>query len=155
MCGLLRVTLRGCCEGNSGKLRTPDMDVLTYDDVHLKFTKEEWSLLDASQKSLYQGVMLETLRNLTDIGYILEDHSTEEYFKTSGRHERDSLPEQFQKVLQAQTGLSSSAFQTELQSNPETSKHAETGKQMQQTTELRTEPPLKESEKELEELEGP
>jgi KRAB domain-containing zinc finger protein len=36
--------------------------------VHVNFTGEEWVLLDASQKSLYRDVMLETYSNLTAIG---------------------------------------------------------------------------------------
>ena len=43
-------------------------NALTYDDVHVDFTWEEWTLLDPSQKSLYKDVMLETYRNLTAIG---------------------------------------------------------------------------------------
>ena len=45
-------------------------DLVTYDDVHVNFTQEEWALLDASQKSLYKGVMVETYRNLTAIDNI-------------------------------------------------------------------------------------
>ena len=41
---------------------------MTYDDVHVDFTWEEWTLLDPSQKNLYKDVMLETYRNLTAIG---------------------------------------------------------------------------------------
>ncbi|XP_063137129.1 zinc finger protein 433-like [Rattus norvegicus] len=44
------------------------LDALTYDDVHVNFTQEEWALLDPSQKSLYKHVMHETYRNLTAIG---------------------------------------------------------------------------------------
>ena len=44
---------------------------MTYDDVHVNFTGEEWALLDPSQKSLYKDVMLETYRNLTAIGKIV------------------------------------------------------------------------------------
>jgi hypothetical protein len=41
---------------------------VSYDDVHVNFTQEEWVLLDPSQKSLYKDVMLETYRNLSAIG---------------------------------------------------------------------------------------
>ena len=41
---------------------------MTYDDVHIHFTREEWSLLDASQKRLYKDVMLDTYRNFIAIG---------------------------------------------------------------------------------------
>ena len=41
---------------------------MTYDDVHVNFTSEEWNLLDPSQKNLYKDVMLETYWNLNVIG---------------------------------------------------------------------------------------
>ena len=41
---------------------------MTYDDVHVNFTGEEWNLLDPSQMNLYKDVMLETYWNLTSIG---------------------------------------------------------------------------------------
>ncbi|EDL07276.1 mCG125499, isoform CRA_c [Mus musculus] len=66
------------------------MDLVTYDDVHVNFTQEEWALLDASQKSLYKGVMVETYRNLTAIGYSWEEHTIEDHFQTSRSHGRFS-----------------------------------------------------------------
>ncbi|XP_032767208.1 zinc finger protein 120-like [Rattus rattus] len=59
------------------------MNTMTYDDVHVNFTWEEWALLNPSQKSLYKDVMLETYKNLTAIGYNWEDHYIEEEFQSS------------------------------------------------------------------------
>ena len=44
---------------------------MTIDDVHVKFTAEEWNMLDLSQKNLYKDVMLETYWNLNTIGKIV------------------------------------------------------------------------------------
>ncbi|XP_028719279.2 zinc finger protein 431-like [Peromyscus leucopus] len=66
----------------------PAMTAVTYDDVHIDFTWEEWILLDPSQKNLYKNVMLETYRNLTAIGYSWEDYNIEEHCQSSGGHAR-------------------------------------------------------------------
>ncbi|NP_001243418.1 uncharacterized protein LOC66808 isoform 2 [Mus musculus] len=66
-------------------------DAVTYDDVHVNFTGEEWKLLDPSQKSLYKDVMLETYWNLTVIGYTWETHHIEGHCQSSRRNERFSL----------------------------------------------------------------
>ena len=60
------------CVGISGKLSPPNMGVVTYEDVHMNFTQEEWALLDSSQKKLYNDVMLETYRHLRAIGKTCE-----------------------------------------------------------------------------------
>ncbi|XP_036013628.1 zinc finger protein 799 isoform X3 [Mus musculus] len=65
-------------------------DAVTYDDVHVNFTGEEWNLLDPSQKSLYKDVMLETYWNLTVIGYTWENHHIERHCQSSRRNERDT-----------------------------------------------------------------
>nr|XP_048284554.1 zinc finger protein 431-like isoform X1 [Myodes glareolus] len=64
------------------------MDAVTYEDVLVNFTHEEWALLDPSQKSLYKDVMLETWENLTAVGYKWEDQNIEEHCPSSRRHER-------------------------------------------------------------------
>ncbi|CAO2609530.1 Zinc finger protein 431, partial [Lemmus lemmus] len=68
--------------------KIPCLNAVTYDDVHVDFTWEEWILLDPFQKNLYKDVMLETYRNLTIIGYSWEDHNIEEHCQISQRHGR-------------------------------------------------------------------
>ncbi|XP_038168553.1 zinc finger protein 564-like isoform X1 [Arvicola amphibius] len=58
-----------------GEPGSHDMHAVTYDDVRVDFTWEEWTLLDPLQKNLYKNVMLETYRNLTATGYRWEDHT--------------------------------------------------------------------------------
>ncbi|XP_037055059.1 zinc finger protein 120-like isoform X3 [Peromyscus leucopus] len=70
------------------ELGNHDMNAVTYDDVHVDFTWEEWTLLDPSQKNLYKDVMLETYNNLIIIGYSWEDHHVEEHYQSSRRHVR-------------------------------------------------------------------
>jgi len=41
---------------------------VTFEDVAVNFTLEEWTLLNPSQENLYRAVMRETIRNLHDIG---------------------------------------------------------------------------------------
>ncbi|XP_050998753.1 zinc finger protein 431-like [Acomys russatus] len=60
-------------------------DVVTYEDVHINFTLEEWALLTPSQKSLYKEVMQETYRNLTAV-INGKTHNIEEHFQNFQIH---------------------------------------------------------------------
>ncbi|KAF5921985.1 hypothetical protein HPG69_015435 [Diceros bicornis minor] len=42
---------------------------VTFKDVTVEFTKEEWQLLDAAQRTLYKEVMQENYGHLLAVGY--------------------------------------------------------------------------------------
>ncbi|XP_074164074.1 zinc finger protein 560-like isoform X3 [Sminthopsis crassicaudata] len=61
----------------SGSQRLSSQELLTFKDIMVDFTKEEWGLLDPSQKKLYKEVTLENVQNLLFLARRAEDPSPE------------------------------------------------------------------------------
>jgi KRAB domain-containing zinc finger protein len=62
------------------------VESVTFEDLAVNFTHEEWALLGPSQKDLYRDVMLETFSHLASIGNKWEGQNIKDKHKNPGEN---------------------------------------------------------------------
>ncbi|XP_070600236.1 zinc finger protein 202-like [Erythrolamprus reginae] len=64
-----RMNLSGYCDGDKTAVEPPNQESpVSFEEVAVSFSEEEWSQLDPDQKALHSEVMLENHRNVVSLG---------------------------------------------------------------------------------------
>ncbi|XP_060137394.1 zinc finger protein 213-like, partial [Zootoca vivipara] len=92
--------------GGEAAAEEPDQASVSFEDVAVCFTAEEWALLDPAQRALHQDVMEETCRTMISLG------GDELEIKKKGQHDKIHTVEKPYQYLECGENLSESSHAT-------------------------------------------
>uniref|UniRef100_A0A2D4LIM6 KRAB domain-containing protein n=1 Tax=Micrurus spixii TaxID=129469 RepID=A0A2D4LIM6_9SAUR len=91
------------CKGGSTAAELQTQDLVSFEDVAVFFSMEEWALLDSEEKALYWEVMLENKRNMASLDPLMAFSSSPgTSVLCSGRSTAAELPTQHHPSHQQQ-----------------------------------------------------